>query len=639
MAKKLRQVTPHAIIAASFAAAAYLNFRFHAVPYFNDLYFVPIVLAGYYLSTATAVAVSLLAVVLTLAFGETVTIATILGHSLRSIMFLLVGLLAGALASTLKSQKANLSIQKNRLLSLHRVSSNFLNTLEPVAVIDQLTREARRLLAADSSLLVTYDDGHAYLLAEENLNPDVVPRVLAAIPAVLRKAGGSADPLALSAADVGSDFPFPSMVVAALPGGHYLCVFSSSPRAFTQDELAFLSSFLDEAVIALNGAFFYEAKEKNARVIASIAALNRAAAAMRESSELARIAVEKATDVSGANATLLFLLKKGSLSLAQSLGLDDDARLRIEGFLGRLAGSPDVAQLQSLKEPVVHALSSTEPLTFVDAFTTGVMRTTGARQCVALPLAIKDRVSGLLCLCFASQRRLTNDDLAMLATVADETALVLYNAKLLADMKNLTLKTVESLATALDSTSPYTRNHSRKVAALAVQMAQALKLEPREVREIHFAALLHDFGRIFIPDEIINSPRRLTPEEFAAVRKLPIMSSKIFEPVSFFQAILPVLLHHKERYDGSGYPGGLKGNEIPLGARIVGLAEAYVAMTSERPFRPAMSQREALAEIAANSGTQFDPALVPVLVRVLGVEGAAESAPRAAHIRLVNPQG
>jgi HD-GYP domain-containing protein (c-di-GMP phosphodiesterase class II) len=639
MLNRLKAIAPYASVILSFIVVAVVTQSFPRVPHLTDLYIVPIMLAGYFLSTALAVAVSLVSAVIVIATGEDITAANVIGYGINAATFILVGFLSGSISSILKAQRANISIQKNQLLSLHRVSSNFLNTLEPVAVIDQLTREARRLLAADSSMMVSFEDDRAYLLAEENLNPDTVAVVLGKLASTLRKVGASADPVFLKGDEVSQDFPFASLVIAALPNQRYLCLLSATPRVFTKDEMALLSGFLDEAVIALNGASFYEAKEKNARVISALAALNRAAAAMKDASELSAIALEKAAEVGKADAAFLLLFSKGELALAGTTGMDDDPRLRLEGILGRLSGSPEVQQLRSLREPLLFTLSKTEPASGSEAVAYAFTKALGSQMLVALPLVIKDHVSGFLCLAYRAPKRIPADDLSMLTSIASETSLVLYNAKLLSDIKNLTLKTVESLATALDSTSAYTRNHSRRVASLAVKMAQELKLSQREIREIQFAALLHDFGRIFLPDEIINSPRRLTPEELEKVRKLPIMSSKIFEPVSFFQAILPLLLHHKEHYDGTGYPSGLKGNQIPLGARIIGLAEAWVAMMSDRPFRSAMTEEEAVAEILRNSGTQFDPALVNVLLKVLGVRVPAQAQQEATHIRLVNPHG
>lgn len=124
-------------------------------------------------------------------------------------------------------------------------------------------------------------------------------------------------------------------------------------------------------------------------------------------------------------------------------------------------------------------------------------------------------------------------------------------------------------------------------------------------------------GRIFIDEDIINAPRKLKNDEMQEIRKLPLISSKIFENVNFFSNIIPLITHHKEHYDGTGYPSKLSGDEIPLGSRIIALAEAYIAMTSQRPFRKPLNTRQAIQEILESSGNQFDPEVVEAFIKIL----------------------
>jgi HD-GYP domain-containing protein (c-di-GMP phosphodiesterase class II) len=173
---------------------------------------------------------------------------------------------------------------------------------------------------------------------------------------------------------------------------------------------------------------------------------------------------------------------------------------------------------------------------------------------------------------------------------------------------------VGSLASALDARDPYTAGHSWRVSQLSCAVAAALGFEEPDVERIRFGALLHDIGKIGIADSVLQKPGRLTDEEFARVQEHPVMGRRILEGVEGFVPFLPAVELHHENWDGSGYPNGEKGEETPIDARIIHVADAYDAMTSDRSYRSGMTHEAAMSELKENAGIQFDPAIVAAFV-------------------------
>ncbi len=179
---------------------------------------------------------------------------------------------------------------------------------------------------------------------------------------------------------------------------------------------------------------------------------------------------------------------------------------------------------------------------------------------------------------------------------------------------------IESLASALDARDPYTAGHSRRVSQVACTVAQAMELSSAQTQEIRIGALLHDIGKIGITDTILQKPDRLTPEEDRIIRQHPSIGRRILEGVRGFQPFLDVVELHHENWDGTGYPRGLRGEDTPLTARVVKIADAWDAMTSDRPYRQGMSRNQALAVLRKVAGTQIYPAIAVVFCGLWGAD-------------------
>jgi putative nucleotidyltransferase with HDIG domain len=181
----------------------------------------------------------------------------------------------------------------------------------------------------------------------------------------------------------------------------------------------------------------------------------------------------------------------------------------------------------------------------------------------------------------------------------------------LEDVNRLHLSTIEALAHAIDAKDGVTHDHIRRVQSRAVALAARLEVnDPQQIRAIEAAALLHDVGKIAIPEHILNKPGKLTPAEFERMKSHVRVGAEILSAVDFPYPVIPIVLHHHENWDGTGYPDGLRGTDIPIGARILSVVDCFDALTSDRPYRRALSVRETFEIIDARTGSMYDPAVV-----------------------------
>ncbi len=206
-------------------------------------------------------------------------------------------------------------------------------------------------------------------------------------------------------------------------------------------------------------------------------------------------------------------------------------------------------------------------------------------------------------------------------TIADRAGAHIENLQLVLKMQSTFSETIQGFALAIEAKDRYTIGHSERVAKLALALCKGLGMSDEETGRIFQAALLHDIGKIGIRYEELNKPEKLTPKEYEMFKLHPVIGRKILQPITFLQDILPDIYYHHEQYDGSGYPEGLRGEEIPIGARILAIADTYDAMTSDRPYRPALSHEVAIEELKRCSGTQFDPKLVEVFIKIYDTKG------------------
>jgi len=230
---------------------------------------------------------------------------------------------------------------------------------------------------------------------------------------------------------------------------------------------------------------------------------------------------------------------------------------------------------------------------------------------VGVPFKSNHRVFGAL---FVANRHhgqaFTDADQVAVAFLGTQVGMALDNRRLLREVRERFTSTIESLVTAIEAKHPYTRGHSEQVTRYAVAIAQELHLKEEEIDKIRVAAVLHDVGKIGVPAQILDKASSLTERERDFIMSHPYIGAKIVEALDPRGEILYMIYYHHENYDGSGYPKGLKGDQIPLGAGIIRVADAFAAMTSDRPYQRMRTAVEALRELRAGAGRQFDPLLI-----------------------------
>lgn len=253
------------------------------------------------------------------------------------------------------------------------------------------------------------------------------------------------------------------------------------------------------------------------------------------------------------------------------------------------------------------------------------------RTAVCVPMKAKDTVKGVIMAAkLDSETDMSQQNVNLLVTIANQAAIALDNAELFDKLQQAYLATVRALAAAVDAKDPFTHGHSERVAAYAMLLGQRLGLPEDDLHALETAAYLHDIGKIGIKDEILLKPGRLDCDEMTSIRHHPLIGANILAPVPFPWPIIPIVRHHHERWDGKGYPAGLVGEETPRLARVLAIADALEAMTSDRPYRKANTFDEAAAELRRHAGTQFDPEMVePFLAAV------EEEARRTETVRVV----
>ncbi len=227
---------------------------------------------------------------------------------------------------------------------------------------------------------------------------------------------------------------------------------------------------------------------------------------------------------------------------------------------------------------------------------------------------------------FDVQRIFREGELRILLALSDQVGSVITNKELYRDLELFVINMVHSLVNAIEAKDMYTRGHSERVSRLAGRIGRELDLPPAELESLRWASVLHDIGKIGISEAILNKPGRLSDEERLEINHHPTKGCKILEPIQQLKRVLPGILHHHERYDGEGYPEGLKGEAIPLIARIIAVADTYDAITSTRAYRPARPHEETLAIIRGAEGSQLDPAVVRAFWKVLAKEPETETA-------------
>jgi len=373
---------------------------------------------------------------------------------------------------------------------------------------------------------------------------------------------------------------------------------------FTESDLNLLCSLADNIAIAIENASLYKRTQRKVKELETI---NKVSAAITSTLNLKKVLssiIELGSKFFNTNKGSLFMYSdaKNALVLKVAKGIRKRNIIfnKGEGIAGAVFESKSPLLVKNtLKSKQFKILGDDIPESMICA-----------------PLIVKNKSIGVLSFERKEEQPFTKEDLEMLLILARSSAIAIENANLYKNLLTVYLETVQSLASAIEAKDSYTHGHSQRVAKYSVMIARKLGLKGSELETIRHTALLHDIGKIGIAESILLKPGHLTQEEFETIKGHPLVGAKILESIDFLKKVRDQLKYHHERYDGKGYPSGLKGEQIPLGARIIAVADTFDAMTSNRPYRKKLSFEYAKQEILKNSGTQLDPKVVKAFLEL-----------------------
>lgn len=246
---------------------------------------------------------------------------------------------------------------------------------------------------------------------------------------------------------------------------------------------------------------------------------------------------------------------------------------------------------------------------------------TGVVAAAAAPVELDEDIYGALVICYPEERDFGPEELTRLERLARQTELAIRSVRQRESLARFAFDTALALTEAIESRDPYTGGHCRRLAEHAALVAAKLMLPAHEIEVVRLGAALHDMGKIVVPDSVLKKPDKLTPEEYAIVKQHCYSGGQICKRVGFLMNAYPIVYHHHERWDGKGYPDGLKGEQTPMGARIVSVIDAFDAMTTDRPYRQALPIDEATAILKDGIGCQWDPLVVTAILDIPEIIG------------------
>ncbi|MFQ5658160.1 MAG: HD domain-containing phosphohydrolase [Candidatus Methylomirabilales bacterium] len=403
----------------------------------------------------------------------------------------------------------------------------------------------------------------------------------------------------------GSLLVVPLQVSGRVVGLLELFRFPSSPP-FSRHDSEVVTPVGHQLGMALENARLSEQAGKRVGQFSTLMELSTVLNSTLQITEVLRRAVEAATRLMECEVGSLLLLNEESDELVFEVALGErgrelkEIRLKVgEGIAGWVAKTGEPALVNDVGGDSRFSRR-------VDARTHF-----HTRNMICTPVKSRERIIGVLqAINRLADQPFTEEDQRMFESLARQVGIAIENARLYAEVKATFVSTAAALAEAIEKRDPYTGGHVRRVVEICQTVGEKLGLSFEEKEALQLAAILHDVGKIGIRDGILQKDGPLTPEELEHIREHPQLGAEILSHVRQLEAVIPAVRHHQERYDGLGYPDGVKGEEIPLASRIVAVSDAFDAMTTDRPYRSRLSDEAAIKEIQRCAGTQFDPKVV-----------------------------
>ncbi|MBI5030048.1 MAG: GAF domain-containing protein [Chloroflexi bacterium] len=378
----------------------------------------------------------------------------------------------------------------------------------------------------------------------------------------------------------------------------------------TANDLRLITAFATHAAIAIENARAYNQIRRRATQSQHLIEVSRDIAKSLDVDDVLTSIMERAVELLSAESGSLFLVDEqtGELEFQVVVGPASQKLLHT-----RLPAGVGIVGLTAQEgKPYIVNNAQTDPRHYnqVDNDTTLV-----THSLLSVPLIDKERVIGVIEVLNKKDGTLFDGaDCDILTAFAIQSAIVLNNAKLYSELRRSFAETVRIIANAVEARDPYTAGHTNRVTQIALAIASELNWTREQMEILEIGAYLHDIGKIGVSDAILRKPDHLTLEEYNEMKKHPVLGAQMLRGISALKPMLPYVLYHQERYDGKGYPFGLKSDEIPIEGRLLAVADTFDAMTSNRPYRAGLSQAQAIEEIVSRRGTQFDPDIVDSLL-------------------------
>jgi HD-GYP domain-containing protein (c-di-GMP phosphodiesterase class II) len=376
-----------------------------------------------------------------------------------------------------------------------------------------------------------------------------------------------------------------------------LSVFDVKRREWTADDQRVLATLGNQGVVAVRNAELYDNNQRSIWELRYLAEALQAATSTLELNEVLQHVLAGAAKASSAQIGCVALSDSGTLVLKGGFGTDQTTAEKLALGVGG-----DICR---------DVMASGEP--FMGAMEQGTINESplNPRAVLCVPITLRGKPMGILFLAnYQVGHAFTPDHSKLVTDLAAQAAVWIYNAQLFEDREEVILRSLEALANAVDARDPYTAGHSRRVTEYAKMIARQMKYSPNDQKPwkgLERGGLLHDIGKIGTPDAILQKAGKLTDAEFAKMKEHPVEGFNILSGLKMLTDELVIVRHHHERYDGKGYPDRKKGDELPMFAWMVSAADAIDAMTSDRPYRKAMSLEVAVEQVRAGAGTHFHP--------------------------------
>gem|GEM_PF-363253 len=535
------------------------------------------------------------------------------------------------------------------LTALHESAQRFAGNLDPGELAADVARTCVESFGVRmASLAYLSDDDTAIMAAHyppdsegvqtvdgraldfRQIDPETCGALREAETPVVRQPAGDRDHPAWEstalAAGMRSAAFFP-LISRAKPFG-FLVLYADRAEAFTAERVEFLTAYAHQAAAALQNARLFDDAERRLRELQVLNDIDRAVRGSLDLRVILQVLLDKAAAELKADAGNVLLLdpETQTLSCAASRGFRSDAvrhlHLRLgEGYAGEVALSGRPLSVEYLNGSAEAQLGKH-------------VRGEGFVSYHAVPLVAKGVVKGVLAVLNRSALQPTPEWRAFFEALAGQAAIAIDNVTLFEDLRkaNVGLRmsyndTLEGWSRALDLRDRETQGHSQRVTQLTLALARAMGVQGADLVHIRRGALLHDIGKMGVSDSILLKPGPLTDAEWKIMRRHPVYARELLEPIAYLRPALAIPYGHHEKWDGTGYPQGLSGNQIPLAARIFAIVDVWDALRSDRPYRPAWSVEKARAYIEEQVGGHFDPEVAGKFFELLDGGGVPELAP------------